>query len=378
LVTLGQNNQKVQMKYYLIAGERSGDLHGGNLIRAIKSRDKKAEFFGFGGDEMAKAGASLSVHYRELAFMGFWEVLTNLRTISRYLRMCKREIQQHRPDVVILIDYAGFNLKIARFAKSKGVKVFYYISPKVWAWNQSRAYKIKRWVDRMFVILPFEREFYQKFAWEVDYVGNPVVDAVLGHSPQLQKGQFVTGQMPLVALLPGSRMQEIARILPVFCEVVSQRPHIKFLVAAAGNLPKEAFLELGSFPNVEILVDQSYDILSIADAALVTSGTATLETALWKVPQVVVYRTSPISYRIAKGLIRVPYISLVNLILNKEAVVELIQDTCTAANITGELDELLVGQKRKKVLADYEHLWGILGRESASQKAADAMLKYLR
>jgi lipid-A-disaccharide synthase len=365
------------MKYFLVAGERSGDLHGGNLIHALKQFDSSGEFKGFGGEAMKSEGAEISVHYQELAFMGFWEVIANLRTISKYLAQCKREIVEFKPDVVILIDYAGFNLKIAKFAKLHGIKVFYYISPKVWAWNQSRAHKIKKWVDKMFVILPFEKDFYKKFNWKVDYVGNPVVDAILNFTPALNRDAIASKEQKIVALLPGSRKQEILRILPVFVQVVSKLPEIRFLLAIAGNLPQEAFSEISKFPNVAVRVDQSYDVLSVADAALVTSGTATLETALWRVPQVVVYKTSPITYRIAKAIINVPYISLVNLILNKEAVPELIQNQCTPQNIIHHLKGFLEGPQRKKVLVDYEHLWEILGKDSASDRTARAMITYL-
>lgn len=369
------------MKFYLVAGERSGDLHGGNLISSLKRLNPDLQFRGFGGDAMEDAGMKLVVHYRELAFMGFAEVLANLKTISNRLNLCKTDILSYNPDVVVLIDYAGFNLRIARFAKSKGFKVFWYISPKVWAWNQSRAKQLKASIDRMFVILPFEKEFFKKFGWHVDYVGNPVLDAVRAHQ---RKGDFLEANglqpsVPIVSLLPGSRKQEVSRIIPVMAAVARKFPHLQFAVARVDNLNDALYYSLAQLPNVKVITGSTYDLLNYATAAIVTSGTATLEACLFKVPQVVVYKSSTVSYRIARMLIRVPFISLVNLIAGKEVVKELIQQKANEANVSTELDRILKDkQYRDKMLNGYEGIANVLGAESASENTARLILKYLQ
>ncbi|WP_053403907.1 lipid-A-disaccharide synthase [Persicobacter sp. CCB-QB2] len=374
------------MKYYLIAGERSGDLHGGNLIRAIKNKDANATFRFWGGDQMEEASGEKPVtHYRDTAFMGVVEVLANLRTIQGFLKKCKADVMEYQPDVLILIDYAGFNLKIAEFAKSRGLKVYYYISPKVWAWNTKRAWKLKKNVDRMFCIMPFEKEFYAKFDWEVDYVGNPVVDAVQAHqvNPDFRKQNGLSEEQDIIALLPGSRKMELKNMLPTFAEIAKKYHNHQFVVAAVENLDPALYTPISSLPNVKLVTGQTYDLYANAKAALVTSGTATLETALWKVPQVVCYRINPISYHIMKFAIKISstikYIALMNLILDKEAIKELIQDKMTVENISQELDQLLDenSSRRKEIMADYERNIEILGTEPASVRAADKMWTYL-
>jgi lipid-A-disaccharide synthase len=369
------------MKFYFVAGERSGDLHGGNLIKALKNMADGIHCRGFGGDYMMQAGMEVVVHYREMAFMGFAEVIANLGTISKKLRQCKRDILEFKPDAVILIDYAGFNLRIARFARQQGFKVCWYISPKVWAWNQGRALKLKANIDRMFVILPFEKDFFRKFNWEVDYVGNPVLDAVKTYTVDkdfLRENQIAI-EKPLVALLPGSRKQEVKLIIPVLAEVVKKFPDVQFAVASVDNLPQVYYQPLRVLLNVKFVTGATYDLLSVAKAAVVTSGTATLETALFRVPQVVVYRTSPVSYSIAKSLIRVPYISLVNLIANREVVRELIQSKASVEGISNELARLIKDEGyRKSISEGYKEIVELLDTGSASENTAGLIIKYLR
>lgn len=369
------------MKFYLIAGERSGDLHGSNLIKSLRGQLPNSTFRGFGGDFMQSAGMDLVVHYRDLAFMGFAEVLANLRTISKKLKQCQEDILQYKPDVIVLIDYAGFNLRIAKFAKHHGIKVYWYIAPKVWAWNQNRALKLKANVDRMFTILPFERDFFQKFGWTVDYVGNPVLDAVKAHQPNpefLTRNNF-NKNLKLVALLPGSRKQELQRIIPLMARVVSKLPDVQFGLAAVDTLDQNLYTPMRGYSNVHFIRDATYDLLSNSDAAIVTSGTATLETALFRVPQVVVYKTSAFSYRIAKMLIKVPFISLVNLILNREVVRELIQDDASEQKTWGEILEILNNSThRNEILKGYDSIIKILDTGSASENAAKLMVGYLK
>ena len=364
------------MTYYLIAGERSGDLHGGNLIRAIRQYDPQAQFRAWGGEQMQEAGATLVRHYREMAFMGFLEVVQNLGTIRKNLRDCQRDLLQTRPDVLILIDYAGFNLRMARFAKQHGIRVFYYISPKVWAWNQRRALKIKATVDRLFVIFSFEVPFFERYDYKVDYVGNPLMDAIAAFRPDGNfRQRHNLGSGPIVALLPGSRRQEVKDVLPTMLAVSKGFPAIRFVLAGVSNLPRSLYDEaLNDYPNIPLLIDQTYDLLAVAEAALVTSGTATLETALFNVPQVVCYRTTWVSYQIAKRLIAVPYISLVNLIAEKEAVRELIQDALTTENLADELRRILPGgPQRQQQLADYATVQAKVGGPGASGRAGMLM-----
>jgi len=369
------------MKFYLIAGERSGDLHGGNLIKQLKQRELSAQFRGFGGDYMREAGMHEVVHYRELAFMGFAEVLANLRTISKKIDQCKKDILNYQPDVIILIDYAGFNMRIAKFARTNGIKVYWYISPKVWAWNQGRAWKLKANVDSMFVILPFEKDFFKKFEWDVDYVGNPVLDAIKAHqkNADFKKEHGIDSDKKIVALLPGSRHQELKKIAPLMAGVASINPDLQFVVAAVSNLYRDLYQGLKNLPNVSFVNDASYDLLSFADAAIVTSGTATLETALFRVPQVVVYKTSGVTYSIAKFLIKVRFISLVNLIADKEVVKEMIQKDASVEKVSAELNQVLTNSTyRNKMLSEYDEIIRILDTGSASENTARLMLEYLK
>jgi lipid-A-disaccharide synthase len=369
------------MRYYIVAGERSGDLHGSNLVKEIRKKDPDAVFRGLGGDYLRDAGVELFAHYAEFAVMGFVEVILNIIKISGYLRKCGRDIQEFKADVIILIDYAGFNRQMARFGKKNNIRVFYYISPKVWAWNQRRAHQLKANVDRMFVILPFEKEFYRKFRWEVDYVGNPVLDAVKAHQPD---GNFLSknrlnADSRIVALLPGSRKQELLSILPVMKEVIQKFPDYQFAVAAVNNLERELYDPLTEFFNVRLVEEDTYNLLLHANAAIVTSGTATLETTLFRVPQIVVYKTGVMSYAVAKMVVQVPFISLVNLIAGKEVVKEFIQGDATLANISVELKGLLaLGSYRERVLSEYEEVINQLDAGgSASENAASLMVEEL-
>ncbi|WP_353718058.1 lipid-A-disaccharide synthase [Dyadobacter sp. 676] len=367
------------MKYYLIAGERSGDLHGSNLIKGIRASDPAAEFRGWGGDMMAAEGMDLVTHYRDTAFMGFLEVVMNLRTITGLLKKCKADILGYRPDALILIDYPGFNLRIASFAKSGGLKVFYYISPKVWAWNQKRAWKIKANVDHMFVIFPFEVDFYKKYDYKVDYVGNPLMDAIAAFEPDPEfRRRHNLDDRPVIALLPGSRKQEIAGMLDTMLSTQRHFPGYQYVIAGVRNLPSALYDRYLSSGKATIVYENTYDLLFIADAALVTSGTATLETALLKVPEVVCYRTSGISYALAKRLIRIPFISLVNLILEKEAVRELIQHELNEENLVAELKRILPGgDKNLQQMHDYEKLAERVGGPGASERTGALIVHYL-
>ena len=368
------------MKYYLIAGERSGDLHGSNLIKGIRANDPDAEFRGWGGDMMEAEGMSLVTHYKDTAFMGFLEVVMNLRTITGFLKKCKADVLEYQPDALILIDYPGFNLRIASFAKSKGLKVFYYISPKVWAWNQKRAWKIKANVDHMFVIFPFEVDFYKKYDYKVDYVGNPLMDAIAAFRPDPDfRRKHHLDDRPIIALLPGSRKQEIIGMLNTMLTTQKHFPGYQYVIAGVKNLPSTLYDQYLSSGKATIVYESTYDLLSVADAALVTSGTATLETALLKVPEVVCYRTSAISYALAKRLIRIPFISLVNLILEKEAVRELIQDELNEGNLVAELKRILPGgDKNVRQMEDYERLAAVVGGAGASERTGGLIAKYLQ
>jgi lipid-A-disaccharide synthase len=369
------------MRYYIIAGERSGDLHGGNLVKALRRQDPDAVIRGFGGDDMKEAGMELSVHYDQLAFMGFITLVANYATIRRMLKFCKDDIVSFQPDVVILIDYGGFNRRIAKFTKPKGIKTFYYIPPKVWAWYQSRANELKRTIDRMFVILPFEKEFYKKYGMEVDYVGNPVLDAVKAFSPDpgfRSRHGFDTDR-PVVALLPGSRKMELKRMIPVMAELVNAFPEVQFAIAALGSLDGKLYDPLRIDPRVKWVTDDTYNLLAIASAAVVTSGTATLETALFRVPQMCVYKAGWLEMKIAKAVVKVEHISLVNLIAGKKVIRELIQEDASVESIAGELKQLLaLGKYRDDMLAAFREIYATLDTGSASANAARLMTGYLR
>ena len=369
------------MNYYIIAGEASGDLHGSNLIKELKKLDASSTFRCWGGDKMQEAGGELVKHYRELAFMGFAEVLMNLRKIFRNLTFCKQDILQHKPDALILIDYPGFNLRIAKWTKQHNIKVIYYISPQVWAWKESRVKTMKQCIDKMLVILPFEKEYYKnKWNWEVEYVGHPLVE-VIEKSRESGAGSRQFSDKPIVALLPGSRRQEILKKLPIMLEVSKAYPSYQFIVAKAPGLEEQFYDDLlKPYSNVSYVQNKTYDLLMQSKAALVTSGTATLETALFAVPEVVCYKGSWLSYQIGRRLVKVKYIALVNLIMDKLVVKELIQDNLTAENLKNELEELLTGQERKiQLQKDYTLLKKMLqDGGNASEKAALSINSFLR
>lgn len=366
------------MKYYLVAGEASGDLHGANLMKALKLEDQQASFRYFGGDKMQAEGGELVKHYAEMAFMGFTEVVINLRTILKNMKTCKADILAYQPDALILIDFPGFNLKIAEFAKKHGIKVCYYISPKIWAWNQKRVLKIKRDVDQMFCILPFEVDFYKKWGMEVNYVGNPLLDEKAQFTPDLQfrKNQSLTDQK-IIALLPGSRKQEIERLLPDMLSVTESFPDYQFVIAAAPTFTEDYYHQFIGNRKVNLVFSQTYNLLANAHAALVASGTATLETALFKVPQVVLYRGGAISVGIARMVIKIRFISLVNLIMDKKVVEELIQQDCNTTKITINLNQIVDGDERVKMLEDYNELCEIMGEAGASGRTAKLIVNFL-
>ncbi len=361
------------MRYYIIAGEASGDLHGSNLIKALHGKDADAEVRAWGGDKMEAAGATLVKHYRDLAFMGFVEVVKHLPTILRNLTACKEDILAFDPDVLVLIDYPGFNLRIAEWAKEKGIKVCYYISPQVWAWKESRVKKIREIVDRMLVILPFEVPFYEKWKYGVTYVGHPLFEVVEEECAKPRPAPL--SAKPVIALLPGSRAMEIRQKLPVMLAAAQNFPDYQAVVAGAPAQPDTLYEELMKNSDAILIRNQTYNVLRQARAALVTSGTATLETALFGVPQVVCYRGNPISYQLAKRFIKVKYISLVNLILDRPAVSELIQHELTEARIVAALRPLLDdGEVRRRMLKEYGLLRGLLGDAGASARAAEAVV----
>lgn len=366
------------MKYYIIAGEASGDLHGSNLMKAILKKDPNAEFRFWGGDLMQNVGGTLVKHYKDLAFMGFLEVLKNIKTILKNIKFCKQDIKNYLPDTLILIDYPGFNLRIAEYAKKLGIKVVYYISPQLWAWKEGRIKTIQNYVDEMLVILPFERDFYQKHQYNVHFVGHPLLDAI-SDLKEINIGNFKKehslNDKPIIALLPGSRKQEVEKMLQTMLSVRSYFPEYQFVIAGAPSLPK-SFYQNFVDDNVHFVSNKTYDLLRCSEAALVTSGTATLETALLNVPEVVCYRGSTISYEIGKRLVKnIKYISLVNLIMDKEVVKELIQHDLTTENLVKEL-RLILGENREEILSNYKVLKEKLGGSGASEKAAEIITDF--
>lgn len=372
------------MKLYVIAGEASGDLHGSNLMKALLKAHSDIDFRFWGGDRMAQVAGQPRKHIKELAFMGFIEVLLNIFTIFKNIRFCKKDILEFQPDALILIDYPGFNLRIAKWAKEHNIKVLYYISPQIWAWKQKRGHLIKKVVDEMYCILPFEKEFYKKFDVDAHFVGHPLIDAIAQfRENEFNKAHFLSNnqldERPILALLPGSRKQEIGVKLPIMLEAAQNylATH-QIVVAGAPNQDEAYYRSVCQNVPVKIVFGLTYDLLSASNVALVTSGTATLETALFGVPQVVCYKGSSISYHIAKRLIKVPYISLVNLILNRELVTELIQDDCNALRMHDELEKICAGSKRESVLAGYKELVKNLGGIGASERTAHHMLKSIR
>jgi len=371
------------MKYYIIAGEASGDLHGSNLMKGLKMVDPNPEFRFWGGDLMLEQGGTLVKHYRETAIMGFVEVLANIFKIKGFFKLCKKDILEYNPDVVILIDYPGFNLRMAEFVKSSGYKVFYYISPKIWAWKESRIKKIKAFVDKMFVIFPFEVDYFKKFDYPVEFTGNPLLDAV--NEKLIEKSSiddFIQRNSlenkPIIGILAGSRKQEIERNLGIMLQVIPQYSDYQFVLAAAPSIEPDFYSKYIHGHQVKVVFGQTYDTLKFSTAALVTSGTATLETALFNVPQVVCYRAGNLSYFIAKRFVKVKYISLVNLIMNKEVVKELIQFDMTPKKVTEELNKILLNTKsRAEMLKNYSDLQVILGGTGASERVAKRVYSYL-
>ena len=370
------------MKYYIIAGEASGDLHASNLMKELKKLDPSADFRCWGGDLMQKEGAQLVRHYRDLAFMGFMEVVTNLGAILNNIRFCKKDILSYHPDVIILVDYPGFNLRIATFARKRNFRVFYYISPQLWAWRSSRVKVIRKTVDHMFVILPFEKEFYRKFNYEVDWVGHPLLDVINEDIPFPDKMIFLKKNnlpdKPVIALLPGSRKQEIQNMLRIMASL-SDFKQYQFVIAGAASLNEDYYRKICQDQNIRIVFNQTYDLLKHSDAAIVTSGTATLETALIGTPQVVCYKGYKGSYLIARMIVKVPFISLVNLIMQRETVNELIQDQLTTENLTTVLKKLLNDPAtRERIGQDYKEMKEKLGGKGASARAARLMIQYLK
>ena len=372
------------MRYFIIAGEPSGDLHGSNLIAELHKTDKEAEIFCWGGDLMETAGAKLLMHYRKLAFMGFLEVLLNIRTIAQNLRLCKNQIAETKPDVIILIDYPGFNLKIASFAATAGMRVYYYISPKIWAWKESRIKIIKKYIHRMYIIFPFEIDFFKKHNYKVEYHGNPLVDEIEQKLSVLPEKNAIIDNCglenkPVIAILAGSRRMEIKYILPEMLKVVNNYPDYQFVLTCVKSIPLEYYSRIiGNLP-VKLVVNKTYEILSIAEAALVTSGTATLETALIGTPQVVCYKGDVLSYVIAKSLVKIKFISLVNLIMDSEVVKELLQYDLNKEKIRNELDLILRGgNNRDGMIMNYRLLKTKLGGTGASERIAKDIFNSLK
>jgi lipid-A-disaccharide synthase len=372
------------MRYFIIAGEQSGDLHGSNLVKELFAADKSAEIRCWGGDLMESAGATLLVHYRKLAFMGFVAVVKNIGAISKNIRLCRKQISEFKPDVVIFIDYAGFNLRMAEFAKKAGYRTFYYISPKLWAWNEGRVKKIKKYIDRMFIIFPFEVEFYKKHGITVEYLGNPLIDEtekqieVFPARENMHKFLAII-EKPVIALLAGSRRHEIELVLPEMIKTINHFPEYQFILAGVKNIPDELYIKIIDKAPVKVIKEKTYEILYAAEAALVTSGTATLEAALHNTPQVVCYKGDFFSMLIAWMVVKVKYISLVNLIMGSEVVKELVQYDLTEKSLVTELKVILPGgAKREKLLSDYQILKNKLGPAGASGRIAREMVAELK
>lgn len=368
------------MKYYIIAGEASGDLHGSNLIKSLKIEDPKADIRCWGGDLMEKAGGVLAKHYKDMAFMGFLEVIMNIPTIFKNIRYCKEDIETFQPDVIIFIDFSGFNLRIAKWAKEHGYRTNYYISPQIWASREGRIKKIKRDIDAMYVILPFEKDFYEKkHGYPVQFVGHPLIDAIentpLEDNNTFRKENDLDLEKPIIALLPGSRKQEVQKMLNVMLSVKQDFPDYQFVIAGAPSLPDAFYAPFLAGDKVGYVSNKTYTLLSHSHAALVTSGTATLETALFGIPQVVCYKGNWISYQIAKRIITLDFISLVNLIMDREVVKELIQNELTTNNLRAELLKIVDGPDRKRILEDYQTLRKKLGGKGASQLAAQLIVE---
>ena len=368
---------KKAAKIYVITGEASGDLHAANMISALLKHKSDVNIRFWGGDKMIEVTGKKPVkHIKDLAFMGFLEVVMNLRTILGNISFCKKDIEEFQPDVLVLVDYPGFNLRIAEWAKAKGIKIFYYISPQIWAWKQNRVHKIKKVVDHMAVILPFEKAFYKRFDCDVEYVGHPLLDEISKHNFEKSTNfeeRHKLDDRPILAILPGSRKQEVKKKLPIMLAAVKDITSHQIVIAGAPTLSPEFYKEFNS--DVKIIENETYELLSKSDLAIVTSGTATLETALYKVPQVVCYKSSQVSYSIAKRLIKVKYISLVNLIMDKEVVLELIQNECNSKRIRTEIELIRDdADHRKKLLNNYDELEKLLGSGGASEKVAQSLI----
>ena len=370
------------MKYYIIAGEASGDLHAANLMKAIVAEDPQADFRFWGGDLMQKVGGTLVKHYRDLAFMGFLEVLMNLRTITKNLAFCKKDITQFAPDVIIYVDYPGFNMRIAKWARQEGYKNHYYISPQIWAWKEGRIKAIKKDIDEMYVILPFEKAFYEeKHNFQVHFVGHPLIDEISARTPVVPENFRKEHQLddrPIIALLPGSRKQEIQKMLEIMLSITTDFPEYQFVIAGAPSQDLEFYEPFLKKNRIHIVMNQTYNLLDVAHAALVTSGTATLETALFKVPEVVCYKGGRISYEIAKRVINLDYISLVNLIMDKEVVKELIQTEFNTKTLKKALTEILEEEKRKALFDEYYKLEQKLGGVGASANTAKLIVNAIK
>lgn len=369
------------MRYFFACGERSGDLHASNLLKALYKEDPLAEVQGIGGELLQEAGATIKYHYKEMALMGFLEILQGIPRMLKYLSDTNQYIRQWKPDVVVLIDYGGFNMRLAKKLHGSGIKVFYYITPKVWAWNTGRVKSLARYVDQLYVILPFETSFFKKFGVTSHYVGNPVLDAVYGIEPidGFLEQNRLSPSKTFVAILSGSRKQEVKQMMQVLPELCSRFPEFIFLVAAVSNLDHSAYDAVHTCSNASLIVDNTYQLLLHSKAAVVTSGTATLETALLGIPQVVVYRTSFVSYAIAKRLVKVKYISLVNLIAEKLVVPELIQDDYSTNRVGEYLGPLLSEtESRNQQLHAIAELKNRMGKPGASEKTAQLMIEHLR
>lgn len=368
------------MKYYIIAGEASGDLHGSNLMKELYKIDPKADIRFWGGDLMMAVGGVCVKHFKDLAFMGFAEVLLNIRTILKNIRFCKEDISFFQPDKIIYIDYPGFNLQIAKWARKQGFENHYYIAPQIWAWKENRIKQIKKNIDKLYVILPFEKPYFEeKHQYKVTYVGHPLLDAI-NNRPQKNRAAFLNENQlvdkPIIALLPGSRKQEVNKMLKIMLSVLPDFPDYQFVIGGAPSLPVLFYAEFLKNKNVKLVSNKTYDLLDHAHAALVTSGTATLETALFKVPEIVCYKGSAISYEIAKRVIKLKYISLVNLIMNEEVVKELIQHNLNHKNLKKELQIILNKAQREIMLSKYNQLIKVLGQEGSSQKVANEIVAF--
>ncbi|MBS7320285.1 MAG: lipid-A-disaccharide synthase [Myroides sp.] len=368
------------MKYYIIAGEASGDLHGSNLMKALFKAEPEADVRFWGGDLMQKVGGTLVKHYKDLAFMGFAEVLANLKTILNNIDLCKKDIKKFNPDVIIFIDYPGFNMRIAQWAKKQGFDTHYYISPQIWAWKEGRIKAIKRDVNQMYVILPFEKDFYEKkHHFPVHYVGHPLLDAIAEFKNSVTidfREKYKLDERPIIALLPGSRTQEITRLLNEMLQIVNDYPQFQFVIAGAPSLTETYYQTFIKQENVKLIINDTYNLLNNAYAAIVTSGTATLETALFQVPQIVVYKGNEMSYQIAKRIIKLKYISLVNLIMDEPIVTELIQKECNTFTIKQEFEKVINNEFRGKMLVKYRELSEKLGGGGASERVVNIIKKF--